>query len=82
MTQTPTSGIAAAASDGRRVRRLHEQAIDSLVNETKVDEDVVRMLYEAEHARLAADAKIKTYVPVIAASIVRKTLRSNRSRVQ
>lgn len=62
------------SNESRRQQQAHEQTIESLVKETQAGVDQVRALYEAEHARLAAAAKIKTYVPVIAARLVRSAL--------
>jgi hypothetical protein len=64
------------SSDSRRQQQVHEQTIESLVKETRAGIEQVRALYEAEHARLVAEAKIKTYVPVIAARLVRTALHS------
>jgi hypothetical protein len=73
---TPMIAAGIATGDARRQQQVHDQTIELLVKETHVDIERVRALYEAEHARLAAEAKIKTYVPVIAARLVRTALYS------
>ena len=62
------------AVDAGRQQQVHEQAIEALAKEARVAVDEVRALYNAEHARLAEHARIKTYVPVIAARLVRTAL--------
>jgi hypothetical protein len=70
-------------SEERRLQQVHEQTIESLSKELQIDSDRVRILYVEEHERIASRAKIKTYVPVIAARLVRSALHSmSRSRVQ
>lgn len=65
--------------DSRRQRQTRELAIEALVKETRADADKVRELYDAEHARLAAQAKIKTYVSVIATRLVRVAIQGGSS---
>jgi hypothetical protein len=57
-----------------KAQQIHEQAIEALAKESLVAIEQVRELYEAEHARLLEQARIKTYVPVIAARLVRTAL--------
>jgi hypothetical protein len=63
--------------DAGRQQQVHEQTIEALAKETHAGVDRVRALYEVEHARLAAEARIKTYVSVIAARLVRTALHEN-----
>lgn len=65
--------------DSRKLRQATELAIESLARETRLDIQLVRSLYEHEHERLAAQAKIKTYLPVITARLVRMTLQREAS---
>lgn len=57
----------------------HEQVIESLARETSTEIDHVRELYEEEHARLIAAARVKTFVTVIATRLVRNTLHAEQS---
>jgi hypothetical protein len=54
--------------------RAQEHAIEALANELHVDIDYVRSLYHSERQRLEAQARIKTYVSVIATRLVRNAL--------
>ncbi len=49
-------------------RNHHRQdaALKELANETKIPEEEVMRIYEAEIARLEAGAKVRTYIPAIA----------------
>jgi hypothetical protein len=69
-------------ADTSRLQQLAEQVIEALARESMVEVHHVRALYEAEHARLLEHAKIKTYVPVIAARLVRTALSQSSARVQ
>jgi Protein of unknown function (DUF3562) len=68
--------------DTGRQQKTHELAIEALAKETKTGVDRVRELYEAEHARLAAQARIKTYVAVFATRLVRNALQGSQHLVQ
>ena len=62
---------------------IQEQAIQALAKEMRTDVDYVRSLYEAERARLESQAKIKTYLSVITARLVRNALtRSSYTAIQ
>lgn len=52
----------------------HEQVIEALAREMDVSIDRVRAIYESECSRLDADARVKTYVSVIASRLVRNAL--------
>ena len=52
----------------------HEQIIEALAKEMDVSIDRVRAIYETECSRLDADARVKTYVAVIASRLVRNAL--------
>jgi hypothetical protein len=60
----------------------HQQLIESLAEQNRTPLERVRMLFDAEHARLQADARVKTYVTVIATRLVRNTLHAERSSEQ
>ena len=60
----------------------HQQIIESLARETQADVDHVREIYEVEHARLNAEARVKTFVSVIAVRLVRNVLHQETSRIQ
>jgi hypothetical protein len=64
------------SNDSKQNLKAAEIAIESLARETHADIELVRSLYEHEHNRLASQAKIRTYLPVITARIVRMTLQS------
>ena len=67
---TLTSGSLAASK--------HQQLIESLAQESSVPVEHVRELFEEEHAKLQADARVKTYVAVIATRLVRNALHAER----
>lgn len=52
----------------------HDQIIEALAKEMAVSIDRVRAIYESECSRLDADARVKTYVSVIATRLVRNAL--------
>lgn len=52
----------------------HDQIIEALAQEMAVSIDRVRAIYESECSRLDADARVKTYVSVIATRLVRNAL--------
>jgi hypothetical protein len=68
--------------DAVRQRKAQELAIEAIAKETNAGIDIVRELYEAEHARLAAQATIKTYVTVFASRLVRSALQEARHVIQ
>ena len=59
----------------------HQQAIDALARETHAEPDRVRELYEIEHAKLIAEARVKTFVSVIAVRLVRIALHEEHARL-
>jgi Protein of unknown function (DUF3562) len=58
----------------------HQQVIEALAKENSTSVDHVRELYEIEHARIEADARVKTFVSVIATRLVRNVLSAERAR--
>lgn len=68
--------------DAGRQSKADELAIESLAKETQAGVDVVRELYETEHARLTSQARIKTYVSVFATRIVRTALQEAPHAIQ
>jgi Protein of unknown function (DUF3562) len=54
----------------------HDQIIETIAKETDVAVERVREIYESERSRLDADARVKTYVSVIATRLVRNALQS------
>jgi hypothetical protein len=55
-----------------------QQIIEALARENDAPVDHVRELFETEHANLIAEARVKTYVSVIATRLVRNTLIAER----
>jgi hypothetical protein len=56
----------------------HDQIIEALAKENAVPVERVREIYELECSRLDADARVKTYVSVIATRLVRNALQSSQ----
>lgn len=56
-----------------------QQIIEALARENDAPVDHVRELFETEHANLVAEARIKTYVSVIATRLVRNTLLAEKT---
>ena len=52
----------------------HQQVIETLAKENRASVDHVRELFESEHARLDQEARVKTFVAVIATRLVRNVL--------
>lgn len=57
----------------------HQQAIEALAKESDTPVEHVRELYEMEHARLNSQARVKTFVSVLATRLVRNVLHAERS---
>jgi hypothetical protein len=57
----------------------HQQVIETLAKENSASVDHVRELFESEHARLNSEARVKTFVSVIATRLVRRVLMAERS---
>lgn len=57
----------------------HQHVIESLAQENSTSVERVRALFEEEHARLHADARVKTFVSVIATRLVRNALHAERN---
>ena len=53
----------------------HQQVIEALAEENHASVDHVRELFENEHRRLDSQARVKTFVGVIATRLVRRVLR-------
>ena len=56
-----------------------QQVIEALARETASSVDHVRTLFETEHARLDSQARVKTFVSVIATRLVRNVLQAERN---
>jgi hypothetical protein len=56
-----------------------QQAIEALAKESHAPVEHVRELYEIEHARLNSQARVKTFVSVIATRLVRNVLHAERN---
>jgi hypothetical protein len=54
------------------------QDIEALAKESDAPVEHVRELYEMEHARLTSQARVKTFVAVIATRLVRNVLHAER----
>ena len=70
--------MAAIRSDSQTSK--HDQIIEALAQESRAPLEHVRALFEGEHSRLQSDARVKTYVSVIATRLVRRTLNAERAR--
>lgn len=57
----------------------HQHIIESLAHENGASIDHVRALFEEEHAKLQSDARVKTYVAVLATRLVRQSLHAERT---
>jgi len=57
----------------------HDQIIEAIARETDVSVERVRQVYEHECSRLDADARVKTYVSVIATRLTRNVLQSDKN---
>ena len=55
-----------------------QQTIEALAKESAAPVEHVRELYEVEHARLIEQARVKTFVSVIATRLVRNVLHAER----
>ena len=68
--------VSTRRSNGRFARNSagdparHQQVIETLAKENSASVDYVRELFESEHARLDSEARVKTFVAVIATSLV------------
>jgi hypothetical protein len=58
----------------RREEAVHDEAIASLANETHKPLPVVRRVFEAEYARLKADARITDYLMLFTSKHARDVL--------
>lgn len=65
-------------SQGRTSTRSHLAVIDSLASELRLPVERVAGVYFEEVARLEKDARIKTFVSVLAVGAVRNELRGQR----
>jgi hypothetical protein len=57
----------------------NQQVIEALAKENQASVDHVRELFESEHRRLESEARVKTFVSVIATRLVRNVLIAERS---
>jgi hypothetical protein len=57
----------------------HQQVIEALAKENSATVDHVRELFESEHKRLESEARVKTFVSVIATRLVREVLIAERA---
>ncbi|HEX4970194.1 MAG TPA: DUF3562 domain-containing protein [Steroidobacteraceae bacterium] len=57
----------------------HQQVIEALAKENSAPLDHVRELFESEHKRLESQARVKTFVCVIATRLVREVLIAERT---
>lgn len=56
----------------------NQQVIEALAKENSASVDHVRELFEIEHRRLSSEARVKTFVSVIATRLVRNVLIAER----
>ena len=54
--------------------KLHRNAIQTLVRETRMPKDIVCSLYESVFARLKHHAKIKDFLPILVCREVKEIL--------
>lgn len=59
----------------------YEHVIQALAQESSASLEHVRELFESAHAELDSEARIKTYVSVIATRLVRNVLQAERAAV-
>jgi hypothetical protein len=52
----------------------HKQVLDALAMQAKLPADEVARIYEEEHAELAANARVVSYLPIFALRNVRARL--------
>jgi hypothetical protein len=57
----------------------NHQVIETLARENSASVDHVRELFEIEHRRLESEARVKTFVSVIATRLVRAVLIAERT---
>jgi hypothetical protein len=74
-----SGGKMAVLRNGAGDPSRHQQVIETLAKENSTSVDHVRELFETEHARLQAEARVKTYVAVIATRLVRNVLHAERN---
>ena len=65
-----------------RTPRLHDEAIRSLVAETRLPTEVVRSVFESEFVRLKDGARVKGFLVLFAMRSTRGALRSLCSRAR
>ncbi len=70
----------ATVRDPTRIKG-YEHLIQSLAQESSASVDHVRELFESAHAQLESEARIKTYVSVIATRLVRNVLHAERTTI-
>lgn len=68
----------ATLSNGTLATPAHRRLIEDLAEETQAPAEHVRELFEDKHAQLQAEARIKTYVSVIAIRLVRNRLHAEQ----
>jgi hypothetical protein len=56
----------------------HDRIIEAIAREMDVSIERVRAIYESECSRLDADARVKTYVSVIATRLVKNALQAKQ----
>ena len=69
------AGLRNSAGDPAR----HQHLIETLAKESAAPVDHVKELFELEHARLESQARVKTFVSVIATRLVRNVLHAERA---
>lgn len=57
----------------------NQQVIENLAKENSASVEHVRELFESEHRRLETQARVKTFVSVIATRLVREVLIAERT---
>ena len=57
----------------------HEEAIASLIEETRLPEDIVRRVYEHEFVRLEPGARVRDYLLLFTVRKTREALRTTQA---
>ena len=66
--------------DGEIEAAAHEEAIGSLIAETRMPPHAVRVVYEQEYSRLKAEARVKDFLLLFTVRRAREALRQSGAR--
>lgn len=68
-------------SNQTRGSACDQKVLEALAKENNTTVERVRELFEAEHAKLAAEARVKTYISVIATRLVKNALANREAAI-